>query len=122
MDENKSFIGGIIMPGIGTQLKSLETNTSKLPHTEPNAVAKINRVINTDTENAILTGVIKGHTYAVEGLLHDCIKELGTKPVLVATGGHAELVKKYMKKYKFDRTDISLTLRGFQILYNLNSD
>ena len=122
MDDEKSFIGGLIMPGIGTQLKSLTENTSDLPKVELSELEKVKSTINTDTVKAMLSGIVKGHAYAVEGLLTDCIKELKTKPVIIATGGHALLMQNYMKKYKFDTILPDLTLKGLQRIYELNSD
>lgn len=121
-DANQNFIGGLIMPGIGTQLKSLADNTSKLPDVDFNDYEQVKKVINTNTEKAMLTGVVKGHVHAVEGLLKDCIKELKTQPVIVATGGYAEFISKYAKRCKFNKVDRYLTIRGLREIYKLNSD
>ena len=121
-DAKQNFIGGLIMPGIGTQLKSLADNTSRLPNVDFKEYEQVKKVINTDTKKSMLTGVVKGHVHAVEGLLEDCIKELKTKPVIIATGGYAEFISKFEKLSKFDSVDRHLTIRGIREIYKLNSD
>jgi len=115
--KNEDFIGGIIIPGIGTQLKSLYNNTSLLPEIKPKEIEK---VIGTDTESCILSGVIRGHAAAVDGLLTECKKELGYKNIkIIGTGGYMELISKYMK-HNFDYANINLTLEGIRLIYELN--
>ena len=115
IDSNGDFSGGIIIPGIRMQLKSLKDNTSKLPLIEPK---EIDSVIGNDTESCILSGVIRGHAYAITGLIDECAKELGSKPVIIATGGFSELMSKYVK---FDYIRPNLTLDGIKELYSLQN-
>ena len=122
INKKGDFIGGIIIPGINTQLKSLAQNTSKLPDIDLKEITSIKKTINTDTKKAILTGVIKGHAHAIEGLIEDCKKELKGKPIVVATGGNAKLVSKYAKENLFDEINSNLTLEGLCIIKELNKD
>ena len=107
------FIGGIIAPGLNTQLKSLNVSTSKLPKLE---VEDVDNVIGKNTKEAILSGVIAGCASMVEGMLIKCEKELGEKAVIISTGGHCEIVSKYMTR-KFDAVIPNLTLEGLRDLY-----
>ena len=117
ISSERKFFGGIIMPGIQMQFDSLNEKTSKLPR----LVAKdIKNVIGIDTETSMLSGVIRGHACAIDGLLSQVEKELGEKPTVIATGGLSELIAKYMTK-KFDYINPSLTLDGFRLLYELNN-
>ncbi len=117
IDKKGNFSGGIIMPGVGTQLKSLFNNTSLLPQIQP---AEIDNVIGIDTETCILSGVIRGHAAAIDGLLSDCKKEMGLKKVtIIGTGGYIDLVSKYMKQ-KLDYVNKELTLQGIGLIYELN--
>ena len=115
IDNNGDFSGGIIIPGIRMQLKSLRDNTSKLPLIEPK---EIETVIGNDTESCILSGVIRGHACTIIGLIDECAKELGSKPVIIATGGFSELMSKYVK---FDYIRPNLTLEGIKELYSLQN-
>lgn len=120
IDKNGDFIGGLIMPGINMQIKSLAENTSKLPliDIKKNEISK--SVINTDTIQSILTGVVKGQAKSIEGLLEDCKKELGYESIVVLTGGNAELLVKYIDKKYFNHVNPNLTIEGLRILYELN--
>lgn len=110
------FIGGVIAPGINTQLISLSKCTSKLPKLDATVSEK---AIGDNTLDAILSGVIRGTACMVEGLLSECEKEMGTKATIVATGGNCELISQYMNR-KFDYVNPTLTLQGLKELYKLN--
>lgn len=110
------FFGGIIMPGIEMQLKALSEKTSKLPKIQ---IEEIDSVIGRDTKTCILSGVIKGHACAIEGLIRECKKEMKEEPIIIATGGLNFLVAKYMNS-QFDYLEPNLTLEGFRHLYSLN--
>ena len=109
------FIGGLIAPGIKTQLKSLKTSTSKLPNI---TVSDINTAIGTDTKDAILAGVIKGSACMVDGMLSQVLDELKEPAIIIATGGYCELLAKHLK------TPIelhpNLTLEGLRDAFILN--
>ena len=122
INKKGNFIGGIIIPGLNTQLKSLADNTSKLPSIDLNDIKKVTKIINTDTQKAILSGVVKGHAHAIEGLLEDCKKELKCKPIVIATGGNAKLVSKYAKENLFDEINSNLTLEGLCYINELNKN
>ena len=117
VSKNGEFLGGVIMPGLNLQFKSLSSNTSKLPKIEAGLSEK---AIGDSTENALLSGIMRGSACAIEGLIHQCELELGERATVVATGGHSRLVSKYMIR-SFDYVDSSLTLEGLKLLYNINN-
>ena len=117
LSKKGEFFGGIIMPGVEMQLKSLCEKTSKLPKIN---AEEIDFVIGRDTKTCILSGVIRGHTCAIEGLIAECEKEIGEKITVVATGGLCSLVSKYMNR-KPDYIEPNLTLDGFRLLQELNN-
>lgn len=116
INSKKEFCGGIIMPGLKTQLKSLYSSTSKLPEIDvsisPCALAR-------NTKDAILAGVIRGCACAVDGLVEQCEKELGEKAILIATGGYCGLIANYLKR-NFTEINPLLTLEGLNEIYKLN--
>lgn len=114
VDESGAFSGGIIMPGIGLQFKVLSTNTSLLPEL---SAEKIDKAIGTDTKTCILSGVIKGHAHAIEGLLKDCEKELGVRPSIIGTGGYVKLINFLPDTKLFDAIEPDLTLNGLRMIY-----
>lgn len=116
INSKKEFCGGIIMPGLKTQLKSLYSSTSKLPKIE---VAISPCALACNTKDAILSGVIRGCACAVDGLVEQCEKELGEKAVLIATGGYSGLIATYLK-HDFKEINPILTLEGLNEIYRLN--
>ena len=122
VNSDGDFIGGLILPGIYTQLKSLASGTSKLPEIDLKEMEKVQNTINTDTVKAILSGVVKGHAHAIEGLIKDCTKEMKVRPKIIATGGDAEFIAKYMNDKVFDVINQNLTLQGIKMIYDLNME
>ncbi len=118
INENGDFIGGLIMPGINTQLKSLSSNTSKLPELNLSDFTTNTKIINTETSKAILSGVVNGHTRAIEGLITDCRQELKQTPITILTGGNANIISKCNKYTEFDYINIDLTLIGLNLIFN----
>lgn len=113
VSKNGDFIGGVIMPGLNLQFKALNKNTSKLPQLQAGISEK---AIGNSTEDAMLSGIMRGSACAIEGLIHQCELELGEKATIIATGGHSRLISEYMLR-SFDYIDSSLTLEGFKLLY-----
>ena len=117
VSKDGKFLGGVIMPGLNLQFKSLCTNTSKLPQIN---AGKSEKAIDNSTEDAILSGIMRGSACAIEGLIHQCELELGEKATIIATGGHSKLISNYMFR-QFDYIDANLTLEGLKCLYDLNT-
>lgn len=118
VNSNGEFVGGVIAPGINTQLNSLSKCTSKLPNLD---ATHSESAIGNNTIDAILSGVIRGTACMVEGLILQCEQELGEKATIVATGGNCQLVAKYMNR-QFDYVNPTLTLQGLMALYKLNEN
>lgn len=110
------FIGGVIAPGLNLQMNVLNKFTSKLPKID---VAVSNSAIGNSTNDAILSGVIRGTASMIDGLVEQCEQELGTKATIIATGGYSGLISNYLKR-PFDYINPTLTLEGLRFLYNFN--
>lgn len=115
VNSKKEFCGGIIAPGIKTQLKSLCTSTSKLPEFEPEFAFK---VLGTSTKEAIMAGVIRGSGCMADGLIEQCESELGEKAQVVVTGGYGGMLRLCMK-HSAENKPI-LTLQGIKDIYYRN--
>lgn len=115
ISENGDFAGGMIMPGVKLQLKALNEYTSKLPLLEPQ---KSNRLIGENTEEAILSGVVRGIGAAIDGLLQQIEDEAEKDQIVIATGGDAELISEY-SFYAFNFVDVDLTLNGMKYIYEV---
>ena len=116
INSKKEFIGGIIAPGLTTQLKSLKISTSKLPKVDVSISAN---PIGKNTSDAIVSGVVRGSACMVEGMLSQCEKQLGEKALVIATGGYCGLISNYMTR-RFDRVNQLLTLEGLRDIYYMN--
>lgn len=118
INSKKEFLGGVIAPGINTQVKCLKNATSKLPKIDISISPK---AIGSNTTDAILSGVIRGSACMVDGLVSQCEKELGNKATIIATGGYCGLIANYMSR-KFDEVNPILTLEGLKKIYELNNN
>lgn len=110
------FVGGIIAPGVNLQVKALNKFTSKLPRIE---ITPSRAAIGHNTNDAILSGILRGSAAMIDGLVEQCEKELGQKAVIVATGGYSGLISNYLKR-QFDFINPTLTLEALRYLYQIN--
>lgn len=117
INSNREFLGGVIAPGINTQMKCLKNATSKLPKID---VSISQNAIGHNTTDAILSGVIRGTACMVDGLVAQCERELGEKATIVATGGYCGLIANYLNR-PFDDVNPTLTLEGLRQIYILNT-
>lgn len=116
VNSNGEFVGGLIAPGVETQLKSLYKSTSKLPEIQP---TKVDTSVGDTTKDAILAGVIRGTACMIDGMLKQSITELAEDAAIVLTGGLSELVYQYMET-KADLLDKDVTLKGLYHIYLQN--
>ena len=116
LDENKNFIGGAIMPGIGATMDSLVNRTSQLPRI---ALEAPKRTIGANTVDCMKSGIIIGQAAAIDGMIDRMWEELGYETKIVATGG---LVPCIIPNCRHDIiTDSNLILKGLKIIYDKNS-
>ena len=116
INDKGEFIGGIITAGLKIQADALYNFASKLPKVR---IENSKKTIGSNTIDAMLSGLVRGHAAMIDGLLKNCEKELGQKTFIVATGGYSNIVSDYMER-TFDAVDENLTLKGLYELYLLN--
>ena len=92
LDSNGSIIGGQLLPGFLTQLKSIEQNTKNLKVPKKFDIPIKDFLIN--TEEAILKGVINSLTGVINSLFNP------ENDILVICGGDSELLTKSLKTQK----------------------
>ena len=114
---NGEFIGGVICAGMKIQAESLKKFTSKLPLIKIEAPKN---AIGTNTIDAMLSGIVRGHACMIDGLIKECEKELNEKALIIATGGYSEIISQYMER-KFDFIMPNLTLEGLKHIYQTHS-
>jgi len=113
VDDDGSFLGGAILPGIALQLRSLHEHTSALPDVKIGVVPQL--PYGRDTAEAILTGVCRGIAGAVRGLAEGYATHLNRWPQVVATGGDVSFMKPYVDF--IDTFVADLTLHGIGLAY-----
>lgn len=112
----KSYEGGIILPGVQMGAESLSRKTSLLPMVD---VAFPKSVIGKNTVTCIQSGVLYGYCDAIEGLLKRLQKEIGQPCDIALTGGVSPLIAKNLSLSV--KLLPNLTLEGIEILYRQNA-
>lgn len=92
------YIGGNISPGLTMRFKALHKFTSKLPQLEP--VEEAIKMLGRTTDEAIISGVINGLIYEIEGYISKLSSEFADLQV-VLTGGDAKTFDRKLKNSIF---------------------
>lgn len=115
IDENKNYLGGMIMPGIRISVDSLTSGTAQLPHISLDTPKKL---IGTNTVDSMRSGILYGAASQLDGMIKKINVERGTKHTVVATGGLASCVIPLCEEKII--LDDEIMLKGLIILYNKN--
>ena len=111
------YLGGAIAPGMITAAEAMARETAVLPRVE---LARPDRVIGTNTIDAMKSGIVFGYVAMVEGMVARIQRELGARTKVVATGGYAGLIARETKV--IDEVNPDLTLVGLRLVYRMNQD
>lgn len=116
IDENDTFLGCTIAPGIGISLDALSARTSQLPAI---GLAAPDHIIGTNTPDCIKAGTVIGNAVMLDGMASRLEKELGKKiETVVATGGLSkEIVKCCERDIIYNK---NLVLEGLLFIYKKN--
>ena len=116
LDKNGSFIGGAILPGVALSMNALAAGTSQLPRVPIEAPAKC---ISANTVDCMKSGAVFGAASAIDGMTERFEAELGERATIIATGGLAQAVYRYLKRDVVH--DPNLILRGLGAIYAKNN-
>ncbi len=117
VDENKNYIGGMILPGVRVSLDSLVNRTSQLPRISLEAPR---RTVGKNTIDCMKSGIVMGQAACMDGMVERIWEELGYQAVAVATGGLAGSIIPYCKNKII--CDNELTLKGLNVIYQKNME
>lgn len=117
IDEKGAYVGGVIAPGINLSVSALHQAAAKLPSV---SIKKTDKVLGKDTTSAIQSGIYWGYVSLIEGIVARLSDEMGVQPLVIATGGLADLFAKELKV--IESVDQDLTLKGLYHIYKRNSD
>ncbi|WP_018888025.1 type III pantothenate kinase [Paenibacillus massiliensis] len=117
IDDQRNYLGGVIVPGIGISTEALYQRASKLPRIE---LEKPKKVIGRNTVSAMQSGIIYGYAGQVDGIVARIRQEMQAEPTVIATGGLAELIAG--ETTSIQEIAPLLTLDGLRIIFERNRD
>jgi len=109
------YLGGVIAPGLGISAEALFARAARLSRVP---LKRPRRVIGTNTEESVQSGLFHGYAALVEGLVRRVRAELGADARVVATGGIARVFEGEMPF--LDAIDPGLTLEGLRLIWEKN--
>ncbi|WP_456272807.1 type III pantothenate kinase [Bacillus sp. AK031] len=116
INEDKQYMGGAIAPGIGISTEALYSKAAKLPRIE---IGRPDHIIGKNTVSAMQSGILYGYVGQVEGIVKRMKATSKHNPLVIATGGLAQLISK--ESDVIDVVDPFLTLKGLKLIYERNS-
>ena len=116
VDENKTFIGGMIVPGVMVSLNALAGGTAQLPHI---SLDPPKHAIGRNTVECMQNGIIYHNAAGVAGMIDRIEQQLGKKCTVVMTGGLSAVIAPHCRHEMI--VDPELLLKGLMILYRKNS-
>lgn len=115
IDNEGSYRGGAIIPGIKLSYGALSSGTSLLPDI---AILPPKKVIATNTVDSMRSGAVYGTAAMLDGMIDRMEKEIGYPCTVVATGGLARTVVQNCSRDII--YDADLLLKGLWTLYDRN--
>ena len=110
------FLGGAIAPGITIASEALFRRTAMLPRIE---LLQPKHAIGRGTVTAMQSGILFGYMGLIEKLVHEITRELEAVPVVVATGGYANMFAEIVPAIQISNPDLSLI--GLRLLHEMNT-
>ena len=119
--ERGDYLGGCIVPGVRIASDALFERAAKLPRIElevPNNIICKSTIVS--MQAGILYGYIGQVEYIVKKMKNEMKNKCSEEPIVIATGGLANLIAK--ETNVIDIVDSDLTLEGLRIIYNKNKE
>ena len=118
IDNNRAFIGGLILPGVRTAMNALIHNTAQLPQIK--LPKYMDTIIGKDTVSSIQNGIVYGNAACLDGLFDRISNELGYEPKIIATGGNMSAIIPFCRHKVI--TDKYLLIKGLSLIFNQNKE
>jgi type III pantothenate kinase len=115
VSEKGEFLGGALAPGIEISIDALAARGARLFKVE---LARPRSVIGKSTVEALQSGMIYGFAGQIDGMVRRISDELDADPMVIATGGLAQLVIDECETVSEFEPD--LTLIGLRLVFERN--
>ena len=109
------FLGGALAPGIEISVDALAARAARLFKVE---LVEPRSVIGKTTMEALQSGLLYGFAGQVDGMVARISDELGSQPVVIATGGLSHLM--FSVCDSLDHHEPDLTLIGLRLVFEKN--
>ena len=118
ISKDRTYQGGVILPGLRMSMQALESGTSKLGSVE---IIRKEVCLGRTTMSSIQSGLYFGHLGALQETMHRIrLEEFGGKrPKVIASGGFATL---FGGAGLFDQVVPDLVLQGLLVALRLNGE
>lgn len=116
VDENKTYLGGAIAPGVGISLDALTSKGALLPSIDFKAPEK---VISTNTSDCMRSGIMFGTACMLDGMIDRFYEQVGKKCKVIATGGFSQLMAQNCTHNII--ADENVILDGLNYIYKKNN-
>jgi len=110
-----AYLGGAIAPGLESSAERLSQKGAQLFKV---SFGPPSSSIGTTTEEALKSGLFFGAVGAVDEIVGRIVAEMGGQPMVIATGGLADVVTKESKTIQ--SIDPILTLKGLKLIFEDN--
>lgn len=111
----RTYIGGVIYPGVKLSLDALTSRAAQLPGI---SLDKPRQVIGRNTVDCMRSGMMYGTAAMLDGIIERMEEEIGHRATVIATGGMAQFVAPLCKREIILEKD--LLLKGLNIIYKKN--
>jgi type III pantothenate kinase len=114
-NSDNEYLGGAISPGLQMRFRAMKEFTNRLPLVS--AGYSFNKLIGTTTEESLLSGVINGIIYEIDGFIND-YKEHYPDLKVVLTGGDTGFFVNRLKNSIFAHPNLVLKGLNTILIYN----
>ncbi len=116
VNEQGTFTGASIMPGVKMGLSALANGTAQLPNIDLEAPEF---VMGKNTVECMKSGVVFGHAAMIDAMIDRVFEECGESMPVYATGGLSGVIIEHCK-HEIQK-DAKMVLKGLYILYQKNA-
>jgi len=113
ISKNGAYLGGVIVPGVELSIENLTRRAALLPKI---TLKRPKDILGKSTAESMLSGIFYGYASLCDGIIERLRKKFKSRPLVIATGGHAKILSTYCRR--IDRIDTQLSLKGLNLIYS----